>query len=103
MTIIKSSITIHLRKNNYNDLYSTTFPVIMSNVEKPLLKELLINIIDVAKNKTCKANFNIVDVNAGVLKANWKMILNESIRSDSGLTPIQSGFSIPSDVILTKQ
>ena len=88
---------------NSNDLYSNNHPVIMSNMVGPLFKDLNINMRDVGKNKTCKADFKIIDLNATTLSANWKMILNEGIRIGSGLTPIQSGFSIPSGVILTKQ
>lgn len=96
-------ITNTLTWNTYNDLYSNTFPVIMSNVEKPLFKELLINMRDVAKNKTCKANFNIIDLNATTLTANWKLISTDQIRVGQNLPNVQQGFSIPTDIILTKQ
>ena len=85
--------------NSYNDLYSNTFPVIMSNPEKPLFKELLINMRDVAKNKNCKADFKIIDLTASVLTATWKMSYVEGWR----ITPVQQGFSIPTDIVLTKQ
>lgn len=96
-------ITNTLTWNTYNDLYSNTFPVILSNVEKPLFKELLINMRDVAKNKTCEANFNIIDLNATTLTANWKLISTDQIRVGNNLPAVQPGFSIPTDIVLTKQ
>ena len=92
-------ITNTLTWNTNNDLYSSTFPVIMSNVEKPLFKELLINMRDVAKNKTCKADFKIIDLDATILTANWKMKYTDGWR----IEPVQPGFSIPTDIILVKQ
>lgn len=89
--------------NSYNDLYSSTFPAIMSNSFRPLFKDLLINMRDIAKNKTCKANFDIVDLNATKLTANWKLISTDQIRVGTNLPTVQPGFSIPTDIILTKQ
>ena len=90
---------------NYNstDLYSNNHPVIMANIGKPPFKDLDINMRDVIKNKTCYADFKIIDLNASTLSATWKMIQKEGIRFGTGLTPIQPGFSIPSDVVLIKQ
>ena len=58
---------------------------------------------DVAKNKTCKADFNIIDLNAITLTANWKLISTDQIRVGENLPDVQQGFSIPTDIILTKQ
>ena len=96
-------ITNTLTWNTYNDLYSNTFPVIMSNAEKPLFKQLLINMQDIAKNKTCKANFDIIDLNATPLTATWKLISTDQIRIGVNLPHVQQGFSIPTDIVLIKQ
>ena len=96
-------ITNTLTWNTSDDLYSTTFPAIMSNCFKPLFKELLINMRDIGKNKTCKANFDIIDLNATTLTATWKLISTDQIRVGVNLPHVQQGFSIPTDIILIKQ
>ncbi len=96
-------ITNTLTWNTYNDLYSTTFPAIISNCFRPLFKDLLINMSDVAKSKTCKADFNIIDLNATTLTASWKLISTDQIRVGTNLPDVQQGFSIPTDIILVKQ
>lgn len=97
------TITNTLTWNTYNDLYSATFPAILGNDVKPLFKDLMINMRDIAKSKTCKADFNIIDLNATTLTANWKLISTDQIRVGTNLQPVQPGFSIPTDIILTKQ
>ena len=96
-------ITNTLTWNTSDDLYSTTFPAIMSNCFKPLFKELLINMRDIGKNKTCKANFNIIDLNATTLTATWKLISTDQIRIGVNLPHVQQGFSIPTDIVLIKR
>ena len=92
-------ITNTLNWNTYNDLYSSTFPAIIGNDVKPQFKDLLINMSDVAKSKTCKADFKIIDLNATILTASWKMKYTDGWR----IAPVQPGFSIPTDIILVKQ
>ncbi len=50
-------ITNTLTWNTSNDLYSTTFPAIMSNCFKPLFKELLINMRDIGKKQDLQSQF----------------------------------------------
>lgn len=96
-------VTNTLTWNTFNDLHSATFPAIIASVRKTPFKDLYINMNDVAKSKTCKAHFNIIDSNASTLEATWKLISTDEIRVGTNLTPVQQGFSIPSDIILTKQ
>ncbi len=96
-------ITNTLTWNTHDNLYSNTFPIIIANCFRPLFKELLINMIDVAKSKTCEAEFNIVDVNSTILAANWKLSSTDEIRIGTNLPDVQTGFSIPTDILLIKQ
>lgn len=89
--------------NNTYDLNSVNFPNMLSNCFAPYFKDLLINMTDVVKNKSCSADFKIIDINATTLTANWKLISTDQIRVGENLPDVQPGFSIPTDIILTKQ
>jgi hypothetical protein len=60
----------------------------MSNCFRPLFKDLMINMRDIAKSKTCKSDFNIIDLNATTLTANWKLISTDQIRVGTNLHTI---------------
>lgn len=89
--------------NNVYDMNSPNFPNMLTNCFAPYFKDLLINMSDVVKGKTCVADFKIINLNSTILTANWKLTSNDQIRIGENLPDIQSGFSIPTDIILTKQ
>jgi hypothetical protein len=43
---------------------------------------------DITKSKTCKADFNIIDLKATTLTANWKLISTDQIRVGTNLHTI---------------
>jgi hypothetical protein len=92
-----------LNRINPDNISSTLFPILIANTLKPYFKQLLINMTDIIKNKTCKANFDIIDLNATPLTATWKLISTDQIRIGVNLPHVQQGFSIPTDIVLIKQ
>jgi hypothetical protein len=92
-----------LNRINPDNISSTLFPILIANTLKPYFKQLLINMTDIIKNKTCKANFDIIDLNATPLTATWKLVSTDQIRIGVNLPHVQQGFSIPTDIVLIKQ
>ena len=103
-------VTNTLNRTNYNSTIFGQSPIILSNCFAPLFKDLNIIMRDVAKNnKNCEAELSIINLNSTTLTATWKMIeRGDQIRirynGDNVTTPLAPvGFSIPTNIVLTKQ
>ena len=97
-------ITNTLGQNNTDDLYNNSvFPKISTNDKSPSFKDLKIFMSDVVKHKTCKADFEILDLDIYPLQANWHMYVDEQIIYKAPGDPaVIPGFTLPNDVVLTK-
>lgn len=98
-------ITNTLNRNITDNLnIPNTFPSMLATYRKPFFIELGISMTDVNKQKHCKANFEILDVSVNPMQATWHMYLDEQvIITPVPIPPIQPGFTLPNDVVLTKQ
>jgi hypothetical protein len=97
---VENGVLIVDTLNNFDTtMHSPNSPVMLTVPIKPLFKEFIIIIRDVIKHKDGKAFFDIIDLNATPLKATWRLRDSEGIKT----APVPEGFSIPTNVILTKQ
>ena len=89
-----------------DNISSPNYASIISNISSPFSK-LSLNLFDFVKSKDCKGNFELIDpvtLPNGQLTSNqarWKIYDGEHWNIN-GTNPLPDGFSIPTDVILTK-
>ena len=85
---------------------SPIYALILSNISEPF-SELSLVLDDLVKGKTCHGNFELIDpvtLPNGQLtsdQARWEIWDGEHWNIN-GANPLPKGFSIPTDVILTK-
>lgn len=82
------------------------YALILANISSPF-ERLTLSLTDRVKNKNCQGNFDFINPqphpSGGVFsnQAHWKIWDREHWNIE-GLDPLPVGFSIPTDVILTK-
>ena len=94
-------ITNTLNFTELSNVYATNFVSMLANLDNVVpFDNVSINMVDIIKSKNCKAEFKIVDVNATVKTATWQMRNTEGIKFKMAVI---SGFTLPNNIILTKQ
>ncbi len=94
-------ITNTLNFTELSNVYANNFVSILANLDNVVpFDNVSINMVDIIKSKNCKAEFKIVDVNATVQTATWQMRNTEGIKFKMAVI---SGFTLPNNIILTKQ
>ena len=89
-----------------NNISSPNYALILSNISSPF-SELSLNLFDIVKGKSCEGDFELIDpvsLPNGQLTSNqarWKIWDKEHWKIN-GTNPLPQGFSIPTNVILTK-
>ena len=97
-------VTNNLNRNNYNSTIYGQTPIIIADSRDSQFKNLSIIMRDILKNdKLCKPELNIINLTSVPLTANWTLIETGQIMINPQRPAALAGFSIPTNIVLTKQ